>query len=122
MELLKRKFTNIKTSKVNKKAKILFFCMIFVAGSVFSQTIRQIEAPILLFKKPVKPIPATLLIRNSILPEAAPVPFLSANYYAAHLGFFCKQEIKFEKVVKVPFKFRLGSVEDCDRLEGKGKN
>jgi len=95
--------------------------MIFGAGSVFSQTIRQNEAPILLLQKPVKPMPATILTSTSVLLPAAPVPFLSANYYASHLGFFCKQEIKFEKIVKVPFKFRLGSIEDCDRLEGKGK-
>ena len=31
------------------------------------------------------------------------------------------KEIKFEKVTKVPFKFRLGSIEECDRMESKGK-
>ena len=48
-----------------------------------------------------------------------PVSFLPANYYSTHLGFFCKQEIKMEKITKVPFKFRLGSVAECDRMEGK---
>ena len=47
------------------------------------------------------------------------VKFLPGNYYADHLGFFCKQEIKMEKITRVPFKFRLGSLQQCDWLEGK---
>ncbi len=44
-------------------------------------------------------------------------PFLSPNFYASQLGFFCKQEIKLDKITKIPFRFRLGSVEECKRLE-----
>ncbi|MES2848783.1 MAG: hypothetical protein V4685_06980 [Bacteroidota bacterium] len=46
-------------------------------------------------------------------------PFLPADFYSKQLGFVCKQEIKMDKVIKVPFRFRLGSVEQCDWLEGK---
>lgn len=45
---------------------------------------------------------------------------IPANFYTANLGFFCKQELKFEAKTKIPFKFRLGGVQECDRLEGKG--
>ena len=45
--------------------------------------------------------------------------FLPADFYAKQLGFFCRQEIKFDKVTKIPFRFRLGSVEQCNWLEGK---
>lgn len=38
---------------------------------------------------------------------------------ADHLGFFCKQENKINKVSQVQFKFRLGSVLYVDRLESK---
>ena len=44
---------------------------------------------------------------------------LPANYYAANLGFFCKKEIQIQKAIKLPVKFRLGTVEYTDKLEGK---
>ena len=48
-----------------------------------------------------------------------PFSFIPAGYYSDHLGFFCKQEIKFAKATRIPFKFRLGSVQYCDWMEGK---
>jgi len=48
-------------------------------------------------------------------------PIVPASFYSYRLGFFCKQEIKFDKISKIPFRFRLGSVDQCDRLEGKIK-
>ena len=44
---------------------------------------------------------------------------LPGNYYTQHFGFFCKKELALEKVTKVPFRFRLGSIQQCDRMEGK---
>ena len=35
------------------------------------------------------------------------------------LAFFCKIEVKLEKALKLPVKFRLGSVQYVDYLEGK---
>lgn len=35
------------------------------------------------------------------------------------LAFFCKIEVKMEKAVRFPIKFRLGDVQYVDQLEGK---
>ena len=41
----------------------------------------------------------------------------AASYYVQNLGFFCKQELRLDKVTGVPIRFRLGSKEYVDRLE-----
>jgi hypothetical protein len=47
------------------------------------------------------------------------VQVLGNDYYAHHLGFFCKKELEFEKTTRIPLRFRLGSLEQCNYLEGK---
>ena len=40
-----------------------------------------------------------------------------ASNYVRNLGFFCKQELRLDKVTGVPVRFRLGSKEYVDHLE-----
>jgi hypothetical protein len=41
------------------------------------------------------------------------------NIYYLQSGFFCKREWEFEKTTHIPFRFRLGSLADCNAMEGK---
>jgi hypothetical protein len=44
---------------------------------------------------------------------------LPTNLATQHYGFFCRQELKWDKKLPVQLRFRLGSQQMCDRLEGK---
>jgi len=44
---------------------------------------------------------------------------LPRDFYARNLGFACQKEWKFEKATGIPLRIRLGSLEQCNRLEGK---
>ena len=44
---------------------------------------------------------------------------VSANFSTCTYGFFCREELKLEKATKMPIRFRLGSLEQCNYYEGK---
>jgi hypothetical protein len=125
---------------MNPKVNFLFFCMIFVGNFALAQ--KKTEK--LVFAKDfyrLKLVPEKALKLNTVLLYnktsfiASPTkaigasPFINFNpvsyslispgFYTQHFGFFCKKELQMGKITKVPFKFRLGSVQQCDWMEGK---
>ena len=46
------------------------------------------------------------------------IQMIPLNFYAQHLGFFCRQELKMERV-HVPVAFRVGTMDQCNYLEQK---
>lgn len=131
-----------------KKAKILFFCMIFVASGAFAQneglksginfpayTPKTIPFGISpkvdtiryaciyatnKFKKYYRQPKKDSLQKSSSLPVTR-INFMSipSDFYSCNFGFFCKKELQFEKATKIPLRFRLGSLQYNDYLEGK---
>lgn len=47
------------------------------------------------------------------------ISMLQPDTYYEHLGFFCRKEIQLQKITTVPVKFRLGSYDYVNWLEGK---
>ncbi|MCY7293556.1 MAG: hypothetical protein LH615_15370 [Ferruginibacter sp.] len=91
----------------------LLFCTFFVASLVYSQTKIPFGLEKSFYKITVADTAKTS--KRSI----SPYMLVSPSFYSNNLAFFCRQEIKFEKVTKIPLKFRLGSVQQVDYLEGK---
>jgi hypothetical protein len=123
---------------MNAKAKFLFFCMIFVATAVFAQKnvinagagksgfiISQLDTPhfcnLSLVKKENRFYLGFPKLKTTYQnkPIISTTPIISSNFYTQNFGFFCKKELQLEKITKIPFKFRLGSVQQCDWMEGK---
>ncbi len=48
-----------------------------------------------------------------------PFAIIPQDYYTQHFGIMCKKELAIEKATKIPFRFRLGSLQQCNYLEGK---
>lgn len=97
---------------MKEKGKILFFCMIIAVNGAFCQQLYN--------KAAIKPIVKPLFTAyQSIFYEQKLIPVIPGNYYSCNLGFFCKNELKFEAATRIPFKFRLGSLQYNDWLEGK---
>ncbi len=92
--------------------------MIFVAGQSFSQKPLPDTLRWSIFTSNKK-APATDFFPTSKKQQHTLLPAIGTSLYMPPTAFFCRQELKLEKATRVAFRFRLGSTEACDQLEGK---
>jgi len=57
--------------------------------------------------------------QNGSVKLSRPFTVIAPNYYTQHFGIMCKKELALEKATKIPFRFRLGTLQHCNYLEGK---
>lgn len=98
-----------------KKKTIFAYTVKLLLGvtTIHAQTIHQSN------KHDTTHLPAITL--NKYYPPPVYKNPVSGNFYSKRLPFFCNKELQVQKAVGIPIKFRLGSVEYCDKLEGKNK-
>ena len=100
---------------MRKWVAILVFFM--VAAWVNAQSVGLKFDP--KWKLPVNRVSFFSLLNEMMTPpQVQHLPLPQAWCYN-DLAFFCKIEVKMEKAVRFPIKFRLGDVQYVDRLEGK---
>lgn len=113
------------------KFLVVFFLM--TSSKIYGQSILPAVQPIFsLNGKKVQPSPLRLALfegpqlsltappRTNISPETTLQP-VHPDYYVRHFGVMCKAEYKLEKKTGIPLRFRVGTQEYVDRLEGKIK-
>lgn len=98
---------------MKKAAQIFIVCMIFAVIDVHAQQITL---------KDTANKGSAICLRGAFSTKTfsqSPIAVIPANFYSTKLGFFCKKELKLESVTKIPFRFRLGSLQTVDYMEGK---
>ncbi len=118
--------------KLPDMKKMLFpFCFILMWTVASAQNDYKISGKSIVELQKEKPQYPTFLIQKSIFKSTAvkAVDYKAASfslkqhllnpYKVEDLAFFCRLEVKIEKKLRIPFKFRVGEVQYTERMEGK---
>jgi len=63
--------------------------------------------------------PLSTRAKDDILFGHPTITHIGSDVYIHNLGFFCRKELQLEKATSVPLRFRLGSLDYVNKLEGK---
>ncbi len=132
----KNQAVNLRRITTNAMQRFYKFLVVFLfmnVSKIYGQSLPLAVQPIFSINgKKVQPSPLRLGLADisqrafsaapkavlGALPTLQPV---NPDYYVRHFGVMCQAEYKLEKKTGVPLRFRLGSQEYTDRLEGKTK-
>ncbi|MGL6266633.1 MAG: hypothetical protein ACRC2O_01865 [Chitinophagaceae bacterium] len=89
---------------------VLITCNLYIQGQVEKKLTAFPAIPVIKSTRPV--ITPFLFTPNPLQP-------VRPDFYNMQLGFFCRQEWKIEKSARIPFRFRLGSIDYVNKMEGK---
>ncbi len=100
-----------------------FIAIFFISAfSCMAQEVFVIKNPVQKILKSQLPIPVAYLSNKTINKEIVslrPLAVIPQDHYTQHFGMMCKKELAIEKATRIPFRFRLGSLQQCNYLEGK---